>query len=141
MQRSTVIEPRFPNTSAFTRAFAAEYKAFMNTHGVKGAQIAESLGRGEGYVSERVNGKRPLDTDDVDALANFVDGWSGIDLMIELARRARIAMHGPVGEIIEGRFGVGTSGEDEPSVKQPPAKLRTAAKKGTRKADAAPAAD
>lgn len=99
-----VADPRFPKTSEFTRAFAAEYKAFMTSHGVRGAQIAERLGRGEGYVSERVNGKRPLDTDDVDTLASLIDGWSGIDLMIELSRRARIAMEGPSGEVIYGRF-------------------------------------
>jgi hypothetical protein len=138
-----VAEPRFPKTRDFTRAFAAEYKAFMASNGVRGAQIAEKLERGEGYVSERVNGKRPLDTDDVDVLASFVEGWTGIDLMIELSRRARIAMHGPerAGELIEGRFGVGAAGEDEPTVKQPPAKERTAARKGTRKADEAPHAE
>lgn len=111
-----MVEPRFPQASDFTRAFAAEYKAFMTAHSVKGAQIAEYLGRGEGYVSERVNAKRPLDTADVDALAHYVDGWTGIDLMIELARRARLALVGPSaegGELITGRFGVGTPNQDE----------------------------
>lgn len=45
--------------------------------------------------------------------------------------------------VVRGNFpgGVGASGEDEPSIKQPPAKQRTAAKKGTRKSDAAPHAE
>lgn len=44
--------------------------------------------------------------------------------------------------IVRGSFGsVGGLREDEPNVKQPPAKKRTAAKKGTRKADDAPHAE
>lgn len=99
---------RFPKTSAFTRAFAAEYKAFMVSAGIRGADIASVLDRGEGYVSERVNGKRPLDTDDVDALASLVEGWNGIDLMIELSRRARNR-----GNVIRAEFGVGDSIDDQ----------------------------
>lgn len=89
--------------TSFALAFAAEYKGFMKANNVSGAQIAELLGRGEGYVSERVNGKRALDTNDVDALAELVDGWDGLSLMIELSRRAE-AGRSPRGEIIEGRF-------------------------------------
>lgn len=44
--------------------------------------------------------------------------------------------------IVRGPFGgVGGLGEDEPNVQQPPNKKRTAAKKGTRKADDAPHAE
>jgi hypothetical protein len=123
-------DPRFPKTSAFSRAFAAEFKAFMSTHGVRGAQIAEKLDRGEGYVSERVNGKRPLDTDDIDALAGLVDGWTGIDLMIELSRRARIALEGPSGELIQGRFGVGGSTEDREIAEEPAAAKKKSRDRG-----------
>lgn len=132
----------FPPMTEFALAFSAEYKGFMKAHNVSGAQIAEALGRGEGYVSERVNGKRALDTNDIDALASLIPEWDGLALMIELSRRAE-ARRAPRGELIEGRFGggVGASGEDEPDVKQPPAKQRTAAKKGTRKADEAPFAE
>lgn len=48
---------------------------------------------------------------------------------------------GRAGEIIHAPFGVGGSTEDEPSVKQPPARQRDAAKKGERKADQAPHAE
>lgn len=98
--------------SPFALAFAAEYKGFMRTHGVSGAQIAEALGRGEGYVSERVNGKRAIDTNDVDALASLVPQWDGLSLMIELSRRAD-ASKAPRGELIEGAFGRDVSGNDE----------------------------
>jgi hypothetical protein len=132
----------FPPMTEFALAFAAEYKGFMKAHSVSGAQIAEVLGRGEGYVSERVNGKRALDTNDVDALASLVPEWDGLALMLELSRRAD-SRRRPRGELIEGKFGkdVGAPGEDEPTMKQPPAKQRTAAKKGTRKADQAPTAE
>lgn len=61
----------------------------MAANNISGKQIAEVLNREAGYVSERTNGKRPLDTDDVDALASLVSGWSGRTLTIELATRAR----------------------------------------------------
>ncbi len=68
----------------------------MKESRVTGKQIAEKLDRNIGYVSERVNSKRPLDTEDVDALAMLAgDGWTGRTLMIELARRARLAEEGP----------------------------------------------
>lgn len=133
--------------TAFALAFAAEYKGFMRAHDVKGAQLAELLERGEGYVSERVNGKRALDINDVDALATLAGNRSGIDLLKELTRRAEIALQSG-GEVIHGRFGQGDVGApaqdeqtDELTVKQPPARQRTAARKGTRKADQAPHAE
>lgn len=82
----------YPPLSDFTLAFAREYKAFMVANGIKGYQIAEKLGRNESYVSVRANGKRALDTQDVDALA-ILAGWSGESLMLELARRASAAGH------------------------------------------------
>ena len=93
---------QFPQMSSFATEFAAQYKGFMKSEGITGAQIAAKLLRGEGYVSERVNGKRALDTNDVDALAMLVPGWDGRALMIELARRTRLAQR--TGEIIDGRF-------------------------------------
>jgi transcriptional regulator with XRE-family HTH domain len=75
--------------SKFAIRFASEYKGFMKSAGISGAQLAEKLGRGEGYVSERINGKRAIDTNDIDALARLAEGWDGRSLMIELARRVR----------------------------------------------------
>lgn len=84
----------------------------MKSSDVTGAEIAARLGRAPGYVSERVNGKRALDTDDVDALAELAGSpWTGRALMIELARRVRAAEDGS-GEIITVDFGVRGSSED-----------------------------
>lgn len=83
---------RYAPMGDFSRVFAQEYKAFMVANDIKGFQIAKKLDRAIGYVSERVNGKRPLDTEDIDALAMLVPGWSGKSLMLELARRARETM-------------------------------------------------
>ncbi|SDG23350.1 hypothetical protein [Microbacterium sp. 77mftsu3.1] len=73
------------------------------------------------------------------------------DLVAEVGRRlglsGSILLDLPItraiatSNVVQGPFGVGASDEDEPSIKQPPAKQRTAAKKGTRKGDAAPHAD
>lgn len=101
---------QFPPMSPFAIAFADEYRGFMKSKGVTGAQIAVVLDRGEGYVSERVNGKRALDTNDVDALASLVDGWTGLELMRELARRTRETSH--VAPVTPIRRNVGTSTED-----------------------------
>lgn len=60
----------------------------MKAHKVRQVAIAKELGVTEAYVSERVNGKRALDTDDVDALAKLT-GTTGKNLMIELARLAK----------------------------------------------------
>lgn len=103
----------FPPTSPFTVAFASEFKGFMKAHGVTGAQIADTLDRGEGYVSERVNGKRPLDTNDVDALASLVPGWDGAALIAELARRAQDHMTPDAGSnVTRGRFGEHSNDSD-----------------------------
>ena len=75
----------FREMSAFALAFATEYKKYMKAHKVRQRQIAEYLGFTEAYVSERVNGKRAIDTNDVDALATL-SGTTGRSLMIKLAR-------------------------------------------------------
>ena len=79
--------------SDFALAFAEEYKKYMKAHKVRQRAIADYLGLTEAYVSERVNGKRALDTNDIDALAVLSD-TTGRSLMIELARLARETLHG-----------------------------------------------
>lgn len=83
---------RYRDISAFAQSFAAEFKGFMKANSVTNLQLAERLGRNDGYISERANGKRPIDADDVDALASLVSGWTGRDLMIELSRRVRVGL-------------------------------------------------
>lgn len=83
---------KYPKLTDFSLAFADAYRGFMREYRITGLELTEKLGRALGYVSERVNGKRALDTEDVDALAMLAgEGWTGRTLMIELARRARIA--------------------------------------------------
>lgn len=57
----------------------------MEAHGITQVQLAEALNRTQPYVSKALRGKRPLDTDDVDALAKLT-GTTGRSLTIELAR-------------------------------------------------------
>ena len=74
--------------SPFAKAFAIEYKGWASGHNITLKQIADRLGRTLPYTSERANGKRALDTMDVDALAGLT-GITGRDLMIELAKRTK----------------------------------------------------
>lgn len=74
--------------SPFARAFAIEYKGWAKGHNITLKQIAAKLDRTVPYASERSNGKRALDTMDIDALASLT-GITGRDLMIELARRTK----------------------------------------------------
>ena len=94
--------------SAFAIAFANEYKSYMKAHKVRQVAIANALQVTEAYVSERVNGKRALDTDDVDALAKLT-GTTGKNLMIELARLAQRIMDAK----IDGGFALAAS--DDPN--------------------------
>ncbi|WP_449278035.1 hypothetical protein [Leucobacter sp. GX24907] len=81
---------KYPELSDFSLAFADAYRGFMKEYRITGQALTAKLGRALGYVSERINGKRALDTEDVDALALLAgDGWTGRKLMIELARRAK----------------------------------------------------
>lgn len=65
------------------------------------------------------------------------------DLLRELLRRAesRRASRGNVAELRPRRRDVGGDADDELLAKEPPVRQRTAARKGTRKADQAPHAD
>lgn len=83
--------------SDFASSFAKEYKGWMSSHGVKQFDIAHELERTEAYVSERVSGKRPLDTLDVSALAELTH-IPPRDLMIELAQRTRSRLNRTVVE-------------------------------------------
>lgn len=84
-----MVVTRYNDLSPFSIAFAAAFRGFMAENNVTGKQIAAKLGRNTGYVSERINGKRALDTEDVDALAMLAGGnLDGGELLLELARRA-----------------------------------------------------
>ena len=117
-----MVKKEFPALRPFSIAFAAQYRGFMKSENITQHHIADVIKRDRSYVSERVNGLRPIDTDDVDALASLT-GWNGRDLLIELAKRARTLTVVPAME------------DEEPVVSEAPAELPKAAKRGRRKAD------
>lgn len=117
-----MVKKEFPALRPFSVAFAAQYRGFMKSENITQQHIADLINRDRSYVSERVNALRPLDTDDVDALASLT-GWTGRDLMIELSKRARTLSVVPPVE------------DEEPTVSPAPAELPKAAKRGRRKAD------
>ncbi|ALJ22091.1 helix-turn-helix domain-containing protein [Microbacterium sp. No. 7] len=60
----------------------------------------------------------------------------------EIRRHPAPDPESPTSNVTHAHFrGVGDSVDDEPGIKQPPSKMRTAARKGTRKADEAPYAE
>ena len=94
----------FREMSAFALAFATEYKKYMKAHKVRQRQIAEYLGFTEAYVSERVNGKRAIDTNDVDALA-ALSGTTGRSLMIKETLRQPVSETASVASQLEKVIG------------------------------------
>ena len=72
--------------SAFSRAFAAHLRGVMAERNVNQQTVADLLGRSKGYVSEHTSGKRAVDSDLLDAVAE-VAGIESRDLFAEIARR------------------------------------------------------
>lgn len=68
-----------------SQKFAARLKAVVETNGLNQVEIAKAVGRGQGYVSERLNGVRPVDVDMVSAIARMVN-IPFPELMCELAQ-------------------------------------------------------
>ncbi len=125
---------------------------------MSGRGLARRLGKSEGYVRDRLNGTYEFSISDVERFALFIgmnpeDFVGAIDrdaLSAEMPERDReYEPTTTLRDILGGKsnvtdirsHSVGTKSDDEPGVKQPPAKQRTAARKGTRKADTAPHAD
>lgn len=86
--------------SAFSRAVSAEIKGLLATHGVTQAQFAKALDRNQGYVSERVNGLKAFDINEIDALAKLI-GITGQDLLMRVSGRATETRS----NVTVGRFG------------------------------------
>lgn len=72
----------------FTKLFAAEVKGAMKSAGITQPQVAEAMGRNQSYVSERVSGKRPFTTEDLDVIARL-SNQSPKEFITEIARRTR----------------------------------------------------
>lgn len=80
----------------FSRSFALHLGSVMRERGVQQIQVATALDRTKSYVSVRVNGKKPVDSDMLDAVAELA-GVDTKDLLDEINRRmsASIAPRDP----------------------------------------------
>jgi hypothetical protein len=146
---------------------AKAFADYVRNSGFTHDEVAKGIGMSKTYTTKRINGEGQFTVKDFEHFATMVGldpqellarvrlpdaaqfegrliptyevvataGGKTVYLLEESDPKPRPA------NVIEGRFGVGTPGEDEPNVKQPPAKQRTAARKGTTKADEAPHAE
>lgn len=72
--------------SEFSREFARHLRGVMREHDITGAALATRLHRSEAFISERTGGRRPADTDIIDAVAELA-GTDTSGLVGEIARR------------------------------------------------------
>lgn len=59
--------------TAHREAVAAEVRAWMGRRRATQADLAAALGKSQPYVSRRLSGEVPFDTDDLYALADLLD--------------------------------------------------------------------
>jgi len=64
----------------FTIAVAKVVKSFMSEHHITQKRVANLIHRDQAYISERVTGKRPFTTDEIDAIAALA-GKPGTELL------------------------------------------------------------
>ena len=72
--------------SSFSRSISAALRGYIRERGISQSALAHSIERSEGFVSERLTGIRPPDTDMIDATA-VLAGISTSRLYEELGRR------------------------------------------------------
>ena len=70
-----------------SRRVALAASKYMKDRGITQPQIAADIDRSQGYVSEHLNGKRPVEFDILDAIARRA-GVSVYAMMTELSERA-----------------------------------------------------
>lgn len=65
----------FPKVTPFSVAFGAALQVVMDKHGVSQSAVARAIGKkaGASFVSERVNGKRAVDTDIIAGVAELAN--------------------------------------------------------------------
>lgn len=99
----------FPQVTPFSMAFGAALQVVMDNHGVSQSAVARAIGKkaGASFVSERVNGKRAVDTDVIAGVAEVAEVQPSIIVREVLAemKRAATASRSPkvVGEAPRGR--------------------------------------
>lgn len=60
---------QLPVVTPFSKAFGAALRQVMSNRGVIQSALGEQIGYNQGYVSERLTGKRPVDTDMIAGIA------------------------------------------------------------------------
>jgi transcriptional regulator with XRE-family HTH domain len=65
---------------------SAALRTFMGDRGITQQQVADTLGRSQGYVSQRTSGRRDLSVDIVSAVADLAH-LTPRALMVELTER------------------------------------------------------
>lgn len=60
---------QLPNVTRFSKALGVGLAAVMRDRGITQTRVASLMGRNQGYVSERLNGLRPIDADMIAAVA------------------------------------------------------------------------
>jgi transcriptional regulator with XRE-family HTH domain len=73
-------------TSPFSKRFASALRGYMREHDIQQDDVAELLNRSTGYVSEHLGGKRSVDMNMVDAVAQLA-GLEGTQLLAVIERR------------------------------------------------------
>jgi transcriptional regulator with XRE-family HTH domain len=77
----------------FTAAVAREIREIMKINSLTQGVVAKLVNRDQSYISERVSGKRPFTTDEIDAIAELI-GIDGSTLLAEIACRLKNNTHG-----------------------------------------------
>lgn len=66
-----VRKSEMPETSAFTKQIARGIRQVIAQANINDAQLTKVLNRSKAYISERVNGLKGWNTDELDALAIY----------------------------------------------------------------------
>ena len=82
---------KLPNVTPWSKAFGAALREVMKSRGVTQAAVAEKIDRQQSYVSERLAGKRAVDTDVIAGVALV----AGVDART-IARETLALMPKPV---------------------------------------------
>lgn len=113
--------------------------AAIASSGARQGEVATAAKMSAAQLSRVLAGTKVFTLDQLDAVCAALDVEIA-DVLTKADRKTRDRHRGS--NVIDGRFGdVAPTAEDAITVKQPPTRQRTAAKKGTRKADQAPFAE
>lgn len=93
-----------------TERLAPVIAQYMRNNRITQTALGRELDRDQSYVSERVTGKRAFTTDELDGIAKLA-GETPRSFIAHLANS--LGNTEKPGNVVEGRFGVGTADNDE----------------------------